>query len=125
MITLKSCPICSSNHIIQYHQAGLAPHIVHEIMPKVLVDATVITRYFVCQDCHVIFQNPRMSDQELEKFYAEGYYRRTLNMSDEEISQDETYRAKVDSEIIRLHIGKVSSHLDVGSSSCPGHVASR
>lgn len=116
MITLKSCPVCDSSSITKYPEIGLAPWVVHEIMPGVKVDAAIISRYFVCQNCHVIFQNPRMSERELNKFYSEGYYRRTLNMTEEEISKDEAYRAKVDGEIIRQHLGKISSHLDIGSS---------
>lgn len=58
-------------------------------MLKVYADAAVITRYFACQNCHVIFQNTRMSDEELNKFYSKGYYRRSLNINDEEISKDE------------------------------------
>lgn len=99
-----------------YHQVGFAPQIKHEIMPEVLVDAAIISRYFACQNCHVIFQNPRMSDEELDKFYNEDYYRRTLNLTDDQISQDEVHRAEVDTEIIKRLIGKVSSHLDIGSS---------
>lgn len=116
MITLESCPICESLSITQFHQAGLAPHVVHEIMPGVKVDAAVISRYFVCQDCHVIFQNPRMSDEQLDKFYEEGYYRQLLNMTDEEKDNDEMYRAKLDSKIIKENLGEIKSHLDIGAS---------
>ncbi len=87
---------------------------IHEIMPGVGVNAAIITRYFVCQNCHVIFQNPRMTDSELDKFYSDGYYRRTLNLTDEELDKDEEHRAKIDAEIIEKHIGKVKSHLDIG-----------
>lgn len=95
---------------------GLAPRVAYEVMPGVKVNATVVAYYFLCQNCHVIFQNPRMSDQELNKFYSEGYYRRLLNMTDEERDNDEMYRAKVDLDIINKSVGKVKSHLDVGCS---------
>lgn len=116
MITLRSCPMCDSVRMVQYHQAGLAPHVVHEIMQGVTVDAAIITRYFVCQSCHVIFQNPRLSDGELDRFYSEGIYRRTLNLTDEQKDKDETYRATIDSGIIKQHVGGVKAHLDVGCS---------
>jgi SAM-dependent methyltransferase len=83
-------------------------------MPGVGVDAAIITRYFVCQNCHVIFQSPRMTGSQLDKFYGEGYYRRTLNLTDEDLDKDELYRAKTDAEIIKKHVGGVNSHLDVG-----------
>lgn len=116
MINLKSCPVCDSYSISTYDQMGFAPHVSHEIMPGVKVDAAVITRYFVCQNCNVIFQNPRLSNFELNRFYSQGIYRRTLNLTDEEISRDEAYRARIDTEIIKRYVGKVTSHLDVGCS---------
>lgn len=116
MITLKACPLCESTQISPYRQMGLAPQVAHEIMPGVTVDAAVITRYFVCQSCHVIFQNPRLSDRELSDFYAKGYYRKTLNLTDKQKDDDELFRAKMDSKIIQEMLGEVGSHLDVGCS---------
>ncbi len=55
-----------------------------------------------------------MTDSELDKFYSEGHYRRTLNLTDEVLDKDEEYRAKTDAEIIRKNVSKVTSHLDVG-----------
>lgn len=101
---------------MQYRQAGFAPQVVHEIMPGVKVNAAIITRYSVCQNCNVIFQNPRMSDEELKKFYEEGYYRQLINMTGEEKDNDEMYRAKFDSKIINENLGDVESHLDIGAS---------
>ena len=85
-----------------------------EIMSGVKVDAAVVARFCICRDCSLIFQNPRMSDRELDKYYGTGYYRRTINATDEEMDTDEAYRAKIDIEIIRRYAGKVSSHLDIG-----------
>lgn len=116
MITLNACPLCESTQISQYHQVGLAPHIVHEIMPGIKIDAAIITRYFVCQNCHVIFQNPRLSDRELSDFYAKGYYRRTLNLTDKQKNADELFRAKTDAKIIQETLGEIGSHVDVGCS---------
>lgn len=116
MITLKSCPVCDSNLITQYHQTGFAPHVIHEIMPGVRVDAAIITRYSVCQNCNMIFQNPRLSDRQLDDFYGKGYYRKTLNLTDEEKDKDEEYRAKTDAKIIKQYVGKVKTHLDIGCS---------
>lgn len=116
MITLNSCPICNSNSIARYNQSGVAPHVVHEIMPGVKVNAAILTYYSICQDCHVIFQNPRMSDEELDRFYIEGYYRRVINLTDEEKDKDEMFRAEVDSKIIKENLGEIESHLDIGAS---------
>ena len=116
MITLKSCPVCKSRNIIKYREIGTAPHVMCDVMPGVSIETAIITYYFVCQDCHVIFQNPRMSDEELDKFYGKGYYRLYLNMTDEEKDNDEMHRAKVDSGTIMESIGKINSHLDIGCS---------
>lgn len=94
----------------------MAPQVIHEIMPGVGVYAAVVTHYYKCMDCNVIFQNPRMSDTELKKFYSQGYYRRSLNLSDEEMDKDEKYRAGVDAGILKKHVEKITSHLDIGCS---------
>lgn len=120
MITLKSCPVCDSYQITPFQQAGFAPYVTHEIMPGVNVEAAIVSRYSTCQNCHVIFQNPRLSDKELVKFYSGGTYRRTLNLTNEEIDKDEAHRANVDVEIIKKYIGFVKSHLDIGCGS--GHL---
>lgn len=116
MITLKSCPICGSTLIARYHLKGFAPRVIHEIMPGVKVEADVVTFYSVCQDCHLIFQNPRLSDSELEIFYSQGYYRRTVGVTQEVGDAAEKFRAEIDSEIIKKHVGKITSHLDIGAS---------
>lgn len=118
MITLTSCPVCKSVNVTQYPKVGVAPEVFHEIMPQVYVDAVIISHYFVCQSCHVIFQNPRMFDKELDRFYVEGYYLSTINIniSEEEKDNDEMLRAKIDANIVKERIGEVSSHLDIGAS---------
>lgn len=116
MITLKTCPVCKSRNFIKYPEIGTNPHVMCDVMPGVSIETAIITHYFVCQDCHVIFQNPRMSDEELGKFYGKGYYRLYLNMTDEVKDNDEMHRAKVDSRTIMESIGKINSHLDIGCS---------
>lgn len=114
MITLVVCPNCDSRHIEQYHLVGTDPHVNYEIMPVVSIDAAIITHYSLCQECHLIFQNPRMSDKELDIFYRQGYYRRTINMTTRQMDISERYSAKISAEIITQHVGKVNSHLDIG-----------
>ncbi len=114
MITLKSCPICKSRNIIKYREIGTAPHVMCDVMPGVSIETAIITYYFVCQDCHIIFQNPRLSDTELDKYYSTGYYRRTVNMTDEQIDINAMGRAKKDAEIIKQYVGKLTLHLDIG-----------
>jgi SAM-dependent methyltransferase len=117
MITLKECPLCKSTNNIQYHQVGTAPIVKHEILPEVFVDAAVISQYAQCQKCYLIFQNPRFSDDELETYYSKGYYRLSVNLTDEEIVKDEEERAIADAKIIKERLQEISSHLDIGSGS--------
>lgn len=116
MITLKSCSNCDSNHIREYRQVVQAPSVIYEITPGVKVNAVIITRYCACQDCNLIFQNPRLSDTELDKYYSTGCYRRTIGETDKQMDDGEVQRAKIDAEIIKQYIGKVMTHLDIGCS---------
>lgn len=116
MISLNACPVCNSDLITYFQKAGFAPEVVHEIMPGVKVNAVVISRYYRCLNCNVIFQNPRLSETDLDKFYSQGYYRSLLNLTEEQIDKDELFRTRVDSGIIKQNIKEIKSHLDVGCS---------
>lgn len=113
MITLKSCPNCESNLIKEYRVVS-GGVLITELMPGVKIDAQIITRYCVCQDCNLIFQNPRLSDTELDKYYGTGYYRRTINPPSEGMDKGEEKRAEIDVAIIKQHVGEITSHLDIG-----------
>ena len=79
MITLKSCPVCDSQSIVRYSQSAEAnSQLTYEILTGVNINVTILVIYLICQDCHLIFQNPRLSDNKLDKYYADGYYRRTI-----------------------------------------------
>lgn len=115
MITLNSCPICHNLKITPYPQFGTAPWIRCEIMPGVKVDAAVLSHYFTCSNCHVIFQNPRMSDEELGRFYADGHYRRLINVPDEQKDEaDKIFWANFCSKVIKENLSEINSHLDIG-----------
>lgn len=115
MITFKSCPICDSHLLVEREPRVATPlNEDYEIMPGVKLIAAVLSHYYICQDCHLIFQNPRMTDRELNKFYSQGYYFRMVEMTEEEMDETEAHRAKIDTQIIRQYIGNVYAHLDVG-----------
>lgn len=117
MIALKSCPNCGSYSIRQCLRNGTEPHVVHEISPGVNVEVAIITIYYKCKNCGLIFQNPRLSDAELNKFYGKDYYHRTINATGDEMKDSELDRAKTDSEIIKQYVGKITKHLDIGCGS--------
>lgn len=83
-------------------------------MPRVIVNTAKITRYYMCQDCKLVFQNPRLSDKELGIYYTSGYYRKTINRPPEGMDKAEEDRAKTNFKIIKSRIGHVKSHLDIG-----------
>lgn len=85
-------------------------------MPGVKVDAVVISHYSQCQDCHLIFQNPRLSKPELDRYYSSGYYRNLNNMTKKSVDKDEESRAKIYYKIIKQNVGNVTTHLDIGCS---------
>ena len=117
MITFKSCPICNSQNIAKHNWYHVSPrHVTHEIMPGVGIEAAIISRYSVCQNCHLVFQNPRLSDTELEKYYSQGIYRQLTHWTIEQEDEGEAKRAKIDTEIIRRYMENIESHLDIGSS---------
>lgn len=113
MITLEFCPNCDSRRFVEYRTL-LGGSIIAEFTPGVKVNAGIITRYCLCQDCHLIFQNPRLSDEELGIYYGSGYYRRMINPPPEGMDKGEENRANIDAGIIKNNIGKVKSHLDIG-----------
>ncbi len=116
MVSIKYCPSCLSPRITRYEKVGLAPEVDYEVIPKTFIRALIITNYFICHNCGLIFQNPRLSEEELDIFYRDGYYRNIINLTDKEMDYDEKIRAQNDSKIIRKIIGKVGRHLDIGSS---------
>lgn len=77
MITLKSCPVCESDHIAEFRVVP-GEKIVVEVLHGIKINALIVTRYCLCQDCRLIFQNPRLSDSELDIYYGSGYYRKTM-----------------------------------------------
>src|SRR3989344_8661624 len=112
MITLKSCPNCNSLQISEYRIISEGPLTV-EMISGVNVNAVIVIRYCLCQDCRLIFQNPRLSDDELGIYYGSGYYRRTINQPPEGMDKGEENRADTDAEIIKQYVGSVNSHLDI------------
>lgn len=113
MTIINACPNCHSLQIPEY-RVRLEASLIIQIAPGVKVNAAIIVRYCRCQDCKLIFQNPRLSDEELDKYYESGVYRRTVYQLPEGRDATEENRAKIDVQIIKECIGKVATHLDIG-----------
>ena len=104
---LTTCPLCGSEELRFESTAHTLPQIKAEVYGTELHMATLIN-YYTCQDCGLIFQNPRMKN--LEQFYSEAY-RQIYKEGDEEFA-----RATRLTEYLKEKGVPVTSHLDIGCS---------
>jgi SAM-dependent methyltransferase len=108
LIEVKYCPVCGwSDKMVTGN---------FQSKPLVSVDAGfsmltagVMVKYDRCLHCGLIFQNPRMSDESIKSFYADGHYRNITGNQD----TDEKGRA----ERIANTLDMIPTrHLDIGCS---------
>ncbi len=90
----RSCPVCSRSVLTELF----------------LVDDG---RYVLCNSCRMIFLNPVLTDEWLEKFYASNHSEQALTHPSERDYYDRIYRRGLENCMSRLN---VSSLLDVGCS---------
>jgi SAM-dependent methyltransferase len=75
-------------------------------------------RYLICERCGLVFQSPRLSQEDLSAFYA-SQYRSFVQGSEEPIGKDlriQNARAKNLLDFVDGRISGISSCLDIGSS---------
>lgn len=114
MVTLDSCPNCEVKQLVE-HSVFSGGVVESEITKGVKVYSSIIVRYVKCLNCDLIFQNPRLSDQELDIYYGSGYYRKTINPPPEGMDKGEEIRAEVDLDIVKKYTSNnFDSHLDIG-----------
>ena len=72
----------------------------------------------ICTNCGLVYQSPRMTEEELNEFYKAEY--RQVYQGDEGPSQEDlnTQQARAESliNLSQQHIGQISRHLDIGAS---------
>mgnify|MGYP003967317693 CR=1 FL=1 len=116
MVKLEKCPICEAVEIRPSHQSfGELPILVDYGFGK--LGASVSVSYSECLRCGVEFQNPRMPDDDVTKFYSEGFYRKAIKATEKEMDLDEFNRAeRITGKISRFYEGKLlpNSCLDFG-----------
>ena len=101
---VSQCPLCAAEH--------------SQVLDK-RVDhgQPVINR--VCEKCGLVYQSPRMSDQELEEFYSLEY-RRLYQGQEIPNSKDLSVQEKRAEALLKFvwpELKVISRHLDIGSSS--------
>lgn len=102
-ITVQNCPLCGSDQSSLFDQRNFR-------------DQIVINR--LCSRCGLVFQSPRMSDEELAAFY-EHEYRQLYQGSPEPGRRDlATQRQRAESLLLfaQGHLTGVTRHLDIGCS---------
>jgi len=102
-ITVPRCPLCASEH--------------SQIFDRRTFRAQPVTNR-ICVACGLVYQSPRMSDEELEKFYA-AEYRRLYQGSPGPNQKDLRVQRQRAASLLALaapHIQDIQRHLDIGCS---------
>ena len=110
-----NCPICGSDDIKQYEQVASAPYIIAKLEGYEFLMG-VMSNYFCCKNCLVIFQNPHMKEEDITRYYESGLYRGSLGLSVEMVMKDEMARSESVTEFLLASGIKPETHLDIGAS---------
>jgi 2-polyprenyl-3-methyl-5-hydroxy-6-metoxy-1,4-benzoquinol methylase len=102
-VKVEACPLCSSTE--------------SELFDRRVVQAELVTNR-LCKFCGLVYQSPRMSDDELESFYQKEYRQvyqgsEGPNIKDLEVQRS---RASVLAGFVGEDITQGARHLDIGSS---------
>jgi SAM-dependent methyltransferase len=112
---IHSCPICASTLLRSDQKVVTShPHFNHDA--QIEFNVAAIVKYALCLGCGAYIQTPRMSDDDIHRYYANGHYREWMGIEQEQLDADELRRARLDASIIKDILGIVDSHLDVGAS---------
>jgi 2-polyprenyl-3-methyl-5-hydroxy-6-metoxy-1,4-benzoquinol methylase len=102
-VNVDTCPLCSSSN--------------SELFDRRVVQASLVTNR-LCKTCGLVYQSPRMSDEELENFYQKEYRQvyqgmEGPNKKDLHVQRE---RAKALVAFTGSHVTPGIRHLDIGSS---------
>ncbi len=104
MKDVAECPLCGS--------ANKRPF-------EAIEEGGQIVAFQICGRCGLVYQSPRMDEDELEQFYERGY-RIQRQETEDPIEKDllmQDARARAVLGMVQPHLSAVTQHLDVGSSS--------
>lgn len=102
-VIIKQCPLCNSTNHQMFDQRQFRGQ-------------SVANR--ICESCGLIFQSPRMTEEELVNFY-QGEYRQVYQGGREPDPKDllvQEKRAKALLAFCQVEINKITRHLDIGCS---------
>jgi 2-polyprenyl-3-methyl-5-hydroxy-6-metoxy-1,4-benzoquinol methylase len=100
---VRECPLCGSSSRAQFDRRQFRGHPVTNVM---------------CSRCGLVYQSPRMSDEESQAFY-EAEYRLLYQGQQGPNTKDmlvQTNRAQVTLDFIKPYVSSISNMLDIGSS---------
>jgi 2-polyprenyl-3-methyl-5-hydroxy-6-metoxy-1,4-benzoquinol methylase len=103
-VNVDACPLCNST--------------ASELFDRRVVQASLVTNR-LCSACGLVFQSPRMSDEELDAFYQKEY-RQVYQGSEGPNKKDLQVQRERASSLVSFTRNKVrpgARHLDIGSSS--------
>ena len=117
LMNVSQCPVCE-NKVIIPHQVSHNSVVIQLPTELGVFPFSILVQYVECVNCGLIFQNPRMDDATLYKYYEDGIYRKWLRASEDALDKDESNRTySLLHHIERLHKERsISSVLDVGCS---------
>jgi len=98
-----NCPLCGGENSHPFDQRKFRGQV-------------VVNR--ICQDCGLVFQSPRMTEEETSAFY-QAEYRRMYQGKEGPIARDfstQTARAVSLLSFVKPYIPAITSHLDIGCS---------
>jgi hypothetical protein len=114
-ITISRCSFCDSSKLMPYKAVYSAPYLQIEFCNGAFPVLTPST-YIVCNDCGLVMQSPRMTDERIRYYYSSGTYRGSLGMTVEAMDADEKKRSDEVAAWLLSRGVTPKSHLDVGSS---------
>jgi SAM-dependent methyltransferase len=102
-LVIEHCPLCEGQSYAHFE--------------SIQDDEHTLT-YMLCNSCGLVFQSPRMSDDELKDFYQAEYRHRVQDEvgPTEKDRRVQAGRARNLLKFLRKHLDQVRSHLDIGCS---------
>jgi hypothetical protein len=115
MIEVEKCPVCGGTNLPLIKTTFSAPFQAVFFCGGYIYTAA-IANFAQCQDCKLVIQSPRMSDERIDTYYKDGFYWNAIGIPGDLIEMDETKRVEsIMQSLEAAGITEVKRHLDIGS----------